>query len=225
LEAQIIDNLVSNVPGRALVAACGNAGRVKFHIGYNVLNTDTNFTWIRKLIQTITFSEYADTAQIKNVKYRIGVTNPSFSDVGATSFKSYNYALNTVKRDTIYRNSNRIGIIESIASINSFGVYELAVSIKADSLNYLWGMAHTGIGRIDSWNFDYVTNIAYLQYSIYPKIAKYKIADTLQTIVSSFQCSNEVIAVGNYIDRNKYIDVNGNAFKQKLKVAGQLHRK
>jgi subtilisin family serine protease len=221
LETQIINNLVSNVPGRALVAACGNAGRVKFHIGYNVLNTDTNFTWIKNSSNTITFSEYADTAQIKNVMYRIGVTHPSFSDVGATSFKSYNYALNTVKRDTIYRNSNRIGIIESIASINSFGVYELAVSINADSLNYLWSMAHTGIGRIDSWNFDYVTNNL-PSVSIYPNIAKYKIADTLQTIVSGFQCSDEVIAVGNYIDRNKYIDVNGNA-QTKAETPGQLH--
>jgi subtilisin family serine protease len=87
LETQIINNLVSNVPGRALVAACGNAGRVKFHIGYNVINTDTNFTWIKNSSNTITFSEYADTAQIKNVMYRIGVTHPSFSDVGATSFQ------------------------------------------------------------------------------------------------------------------------------------------
>jgi subtilisin family serine protease len=221
LETQLINGLISNVPGRALVAACGNAGRVKFHVGYNVINTDTNFTWIKNNLNTISFSEYADTSQIKNVMYSVGVTHPNFTDVGATTFKPYDYALNTVKRDTIYRNSNRIGIIESIASINSYGVYELSVSINADSLNYLWSIAHTGIGRIDSWNFDYVTtNLP--SASSYPKITKYKIADTLQTIVSGFQCSDEVIAVGNYINRNRYIDVNGNT-QIKAETPGQLH--
>jgi hypothetical protein len=44
----------------------------------------------------------------------------------------------------------------------------------------------------------------------------------MQTIVSSFQCSNEVIAVGNYINRNRYIDVNNN-IQVNNEVAGQLH--
>jgi hypothetical protein len=47
-------------------------------------------------------------------------------------------------------------------------------------------------------------------------------ADTMQTIVSSFQCSDEVIAVGNYINRNQYIDVN-NTVQITPEVAGQLH--
>ena len=221
LETQLINNLVSNIPGRALVAACGNAGRSKFHVGYNIVNTDTNFTWIKNTSSIIRLSEYADTSQIKNVIYSVGVTRPNFTDVGATSFKLYNYALNTVKRDTIYRNTKRIGIIESVASINSFGVYELSILINADSLNYLWSIAHTGVGRIDSWDFDYVTSNIPPSF-IYPKITKYKIADTLQTIVSGFQCSDEVIAVANYIDRNKYIDVSGNA-QTKPETPGQLH--
>lgn len=221
LETQIINNLISNIPGRALVAAGGNAGRLKFHVGYNVVNTDTNFTWIKNASSIITFSEYADTNQIKNVAYSIGATSPNLTDLGTTTFKPYNYALNTIKRDTIYRNSNRIGIVESVASINSYGVYELSILINADSLNYLWSIAHTGSGRIDSWNFDYVTTSLPSQFA-YPKIIKYKIADTLQTIVSSFQCSDEVITVGNYIDRNKYIDVNGN-LQTKSETPGQLH--
>ncbi len=221
LEAKMIDNLIANVPGRALVASCGNGGSVPFHVGYNVISTDTNFTWIGNNSNRINVSEFADTLQIKNVKFSVSVTNPNLVDLGATSFKAYNYALNTLKRDTIYNNSNRIGIIESVASINSFGVYELALTIKADSIGYLWGISHAGTGRVDSWNFDYVAGT--LPTSIeYPKITRYKIADTMQTIVSSFQCSNEVIAVGNYINRNRYIDVNNN-IQVNNEVAGQLH--
>lgn len=221
LEAQLIDNMIKNTPGRALVAACGNGGGAAFHIGYNIVSTDTNFTWLRNNSSIINLNEYADTNQIKNVKYSINVTNPGFTDLGQTPFQTYNYALNTLKKDTIFKNGNRIGIVQSIASINSFGVYELSISIKADSLNYYWGIAHTGSGRIDSWNFDYVTTG--LPSSIqYPKINWYKKADTLQTIVSSFQCSNEVIAVGNYVNRNSYVDVN-NVTRTNSEVAGQLH--
>lgn len=221
LESQIINNMIANVPGRAMVASCGNGGSVKFHVGYNVLSTDTNFTWISNSGNFINLTEYSDTSLIKNVKYSVGATNPGLKDVGAIPFKTYNYALNTVKRDTIFNNSKRIGIVTSIASINSFGVYELNITIKADSLNYLWSIAHTGTGRIDSWNFNYLTSIM-PTVAQYPKIIHYKMADTIQSIVSGFQCSSEIITVGNYINRNRYVDVN-NTPQINSEVAGQLH--
>ncbi|MES2763972.1 MAG: S8 family peptidase [Bacteroidota bacterium] len=221
LETQMINGMITNVPGRALIASCGNGGSLPFHVGYNIVSTDTNFTWIKNNATTTVIAEFADTNQIKNVYYNIGVTNPGLTDLGATSFKPYNYALNTMRKDTIYHNTHRIGIVTSVASINSFGVYELDITIKADSLNYLWSIAHAGIGRIDSWNFDYVTSNLPPTFQ-YPKIINYKKADTLQTIVSGFQCSDQVIAVGNYVNRNRYIDVNNNV-QISNEIAGQLH--
>ena len=207
LEALIIDTLMGNVPGRALIASAGNAGRYKFHVGYNTTATDTNFTWIKNASQIDVF-EYADTSQIKNVHFSVGVNNPGFKNLGNIGFKNYNYSLNTVKADTIFYNSNRIGVVQSIASINPFGVYELEVFITPDSLNYLWRIEHTGVGRIDSWNFDYVTS-GLPNSTQYPNITKFMSADTLQTLCSSFQCSDKVITVGNYINRNQYVDVSG----------------
>ena len=206
LEAKIIDGMVTG-PGKCLVASAGNAGSIAFHVGYNITPIDTNFTWISNANPTIRVSEYADTLQIKNVKYSVGVNNLGFTNIGNIGFKAYNYALGTLKRDTIFNGINRIGIIESIASINTFDVYELSISIRADSLNYLWRLEHSGTGRIDSWNFDYVTS-GLPAVGTFPKIVKYKIADTTQTIVSSFQCSDEVITVANYVNRNQYLDVN-----------------
>ncbi len=208
LEAKIIDGMVTGA-GKCFVASAGNGGSIPFHVGYTVTNIDTNFTWIRTSTPTINVSEYADTLQIKNVKYSIGVNNLAFKNLGNIGYKAYNYALGVLKRDTIFDGLNRIGIVESTASINTFGVYELTISIRPDSLNYLWRIEHNGSGRIDSWNFDYVTT-GLPSAGIYPKILNYKIADTTQTIVSSFQCSNEVITVANYVNRNYYIDVNGN---------------
>jgi subtilisin family serine protease len=220
LEAQLIDNLTANIPGRALVASAGNAGRNKFHVGYNTTVLDTNFTWIKNTSTKIDVSEFADTLQIKNVRYTVGVNNTGFSDLGNIGFKNYNYALNTLKRDTIYHNTNRIGVVESIASINSFGVYELALIIKPDSVNYLWRIEHNGVGRIDSWNFDYVST-GLPTATQYSHINKFKIADTLQTICSGFQCSDYVITVGNYVNRNQYIDVN-NVSHTTTEVAGEI---
>ncbi|MDF2448607.1 MAG: peptidase and in kexin sedolisin [Bacteroidota bacterium] len=221
LETQVINNMVSNIPGRALVAACGNGGSSKFHVGYNVIATDTNFTWIKTSGNTIRLTEYSDTNLIKNVKYSVGVTNPGFKDRGSMEFKNYSYALDTLMRDTIFHNTNRIGIVESVASINPFGVYELNLTIKADSVNYFWGISHSGTGRIDSWDFNYYTG-SLPDASQYPKIIHYKAADTIQSIVSGFQCSDEIIAVGNYINRNRYYDFN-NSLQVNNEVAGQLH--
>lgn len=209
LQSQLINNMVTSSPGRVITAAAGNAGNVAFHVGYNTTALDTNFTWIKRSSGVIDVSEYADTTQFRNVKYTIGVNNSSFTDLGNIGFKDFNYALYTLKRDTIYHNSQRIGIVETVASINTFGVYELSFRIRPDSSNYYWRIEHNGPGRVDSWNFDYVTTGLPTQ-AVYSRMNKFKKADTLQTMVSGFQCSNEIITVANYTNRNEWIDVNNN---------------
>lgn len=220
VQALLIDNLIANKPGRALVASAGNAGNIKFHLGYDLVQSDTNFTWIRVSGSIVTNQFYADTNNIKQMYYSVGVNNPAYKDLGRISFKPYNYALNVLRRDTIFHNTHRIGIVESVATINMYGVYELFVGVRADSLNYLWRVEQTGSGRMDSWNFNFVhSNLP--SSTVYPRIIKYKSSDTLQTIVSSFQCSDEVITVGNYVNRNKYWDVNENLVTTN-EIAGQI---
>jgi hypothetical protein len=55
----------------------------------------------------------------------------------------------------------------------------------------------------------------------YTHMSQFKIADTLQTVCSSFQCSDYVITVGNYVNRNQYIDVN-NISHTTTEVAGEI---
>jgi subtilisin family serine protease len=220
LEAQMISGMIASVPGRAMVAACGNGGGNAFHVGYNTTAVDTFFTWISSGSSNIYLDEYSDTTQVKNVFYSVGVNNGGLTNLGNIPFKPYNYALNTLKRDTIYNNSNRIGIVESMASINSFGVYELSLKISADSSNYLWRIEHTGPGRIDSWNFNYISGTMPTPAE-YPNIVNYKMADTVQTIVSGFHCSNEIISVANYVNRKIYQDVNNNT-QVTAETAGQI---
>jgi subtilisin family serine protease len=205
-EAKIIDAMISNIPGRAMVAAAGNAGNVKFHTKNNVIPTDTNFTWLQNTSGNLYYWLYADTNNIKNVKYSVGANSLNYNNLGNIGFKNYNYCF-TTKSDTLKNGTNRIGIIESSASVNPYGVYELFVKITPDSAGYLWRIESNGTGKFDAWNFDFVSS-GLPTASQYPKITKYTSPDTVSSMVSSFQCSDEIIAVANYINRKAYLDVN-----------------
>lgn len=208
LEAQLIDGMLgNNQPGKVIVAAAGNAGNIKFHTKTTLNGSDTVFTWIKNNSSNLRYWLYADTNQIKNVLINIGVNRTNFSSIGNIGFKAYNYSLNSLKTDTLKNsNNNRIGIVKSLASINSFGVYELFVQITADTLNQLWRIDSKGNGMHDAWNFNFVST-ALPSNTVYPKINHYVMPDTSQTIVSSFQCLDNVITVGNYINLNKHYDV------------------
>lgn len=207
-EAKLIESMIANIPGRAMVAAAGNGGNVKFHTKNIVTPLDTNFTWLQKATGPIYYWYYADTLQIKNVQWSVGANNPtSFKNLGnINGFKSYNYNY-TVKNDTVWNGPNRIGTVQSIASINPYGVYELFVRINPDSANYLWRIESTGTGTFSAWNFDFVSS-GLPTVGQYPKIVKYTMPDTVSSMVSSFQCSDDIITVANYINRKAYLDVN-----------------
>lgn len=218
-EAKLIDGLIAGIPGRAMVGAAGNAGNIKYHTKNNVVPTDTNFTWFNNNTSTLEYWLYADTNNIKNVKYSIGVNRPTWTDLGRIGFKNYNYGF-TLKKDTLKSGGNRIGIVESSASVNPYGVYELYIKVTADSLNYKWRIESTGTGLFDAWNFDFIS-WPLPSVGQYPRIVKYTKPDTISSIVSSFQCSNEIIAVANYVNLNKYWDVT-NTLQTTTEITGML---
>jgi subtilisin family serine protease len=74
LQAQYIGGLAAAQPGRAMVAANGNAGNIPFHLGYSSTN-DTSFTWITNGDNQLVFDIYADSAEFANLKLTIGVSD------------------------------------------------------------------------------------------------------------------------------------------------------
>ncbi|MCC6372216.1 MAG: S8 family peptidase [Bacteroidia bacterium] len=207
LEAGLIDNLIKNIPGRTLVAAAGNAGHVKFHVKTVVQNPDTLFTWMTGT-GNLAYWCYADTQQIRQVKMSVGANRTNLSNIGRTGFKSFNYGLTGVKTDTLKNSTNkRIGLVKTSASINTKGIYELYLEIKPDSSNLLWRIETTGNGRHHAWNFDFVST-GLPTTTQYPPMVNYVMPDSMYTMVSSFQCSEEVITVANYCNLYSYKDVN-----------------
>lgn len=208
LEAQMIDNLITAQNGRAFVAAAGNAGHIPFHMGYDV-TSESSFTWFHESGSDIYIQLWADTAEFRNVHFALGAFDPnSVTDRGRTDFWNISQTLGVLGRDTIYNNGNRIGTIMSYGSLNG-GTYEMEFLIRRDSASYPWSLFTTGSGRFDTWHFSMISS-GLPPASIYPQIANYKAPDLEQTMVSSFQCLDNVITVGNYINRNIYTDYNGN---------------
>ncbi len=202
LQAQAIDALFANIPGRCVVAAAGNAGNVPFHLQYN-LSIDTNFTFIYNSgVNQSEFLVYADTNNFKQANYSIGVCdNQTFRYVGNIGYRDITSCLGITKNDTLWNtNHDRIGIIQTAADIVG-GSYEMLINIMADSAAFYWTLENTGQGKFDAWNFDFM----YSGIPAVPNIAYYKKPDTLQTICTSFQCSNEVITVANYTERTGHI--------------------
>jgi hypothetical protein len=83
-------------------------------------------------------------------------------------------------------------------------------------LNYLYRFETYGTGTYDIWGgswiglSDFETQIP--DASIVSDIAFYNAPDTLQSIVSSWNCSEKVISVGNIRNRSGHIDKNGNSY-------------
>ncbi|PBQ33040.1 hypothetical protein CNR22_15060 [Sphingobacteriaceae bacterium] len=206
LEAKLIESMIANIPGRVMVAAAGNAGYVKFHVKTQNTSPDTSFTWLRNGQSTEHYWFYGDTSQVKNLQISVGGNRTDFSNVGRIAFHTYTYGLGPVKHDTLKYNGNRIAIIDNSSSINNSGVYELYLRIRADSTDMFWRVETKGTGVHHAWNFDFVsTGLPTLAQ--YPPMAHYKMADTMYSMVSSYQCSDEIITVANYFNLNSWYDV------------------
>lgn len=204
LQAQYIGDLTAAHAGRAMVTANGNAGDIPFHLGYSSSN-DTSFTWITNGDNQIIFDIYADSADFANLKFTIGVSDNNLQYKSNFGFRDVDSSLGVVVFDTLRFGGNKIGDIFTYTDYAN-GLYTFSCLINADSLNYLWSFETAGTGKIDSWNFDWKSaNLP--STALLPSIIKYKRPDTLQTMCSSYQCSDEVLSVGNYVGRNSYYDV------------------
>ncbi len=226
----LINSLLEERSGRSLVCAAGNAGNLAFHLGYDVTE-DTSFTWFA---YNPSFSDYyfdfwADTQDFNNVYFSLGTVDPAtWKNVGQSTFLNVlnNYTFNIVNGDTVasynFDQLDTNGAYLGDVSTNIFlaqGRYNIEVNITGPTVPaHYYSFITTGSGRIDGWNSalsDLAINsssmVTTLPDSITrPDIVHYKLPDTTQNIVSSFTCSEKVIAVGNFTNRKSYPDCDSN---------------
>lgn len=222
LQAQFISNLINLKSGRALVASAGNSGSNPIHLGYTV-TSDTNFTFFNQQSGAISIEIWGDTASFKNIHFAVGADqlSPVYSFRGRTKFKTIASSLGIYTADTLYsKKGKRLGLVEAFGDLIG-GTYAMSYYIVPDSTSYKWRLITTGSGKFDLWNMSMVSSgippSNVMHDSVY-----YKYPDLQQTIVSSYQCLDNVITVGNYTNRKSYIDYNYKLYYAK-ETPGKRH--
>jgi subtilisin family serine protease len=221
-----IESLLDEKPGRVVVAAAGNNGNLgKYHLHGDV-DSDTSFFWTKSTPKGIAGSNsiylgiWSDSLQIKDVSFSVGANLPSgnFKLSGKTPFRTFAEALKfspNALRDTIFNeNGVKLAFVDYYAEIINHS-YHLEVAYTGiDSTNYLFQFMTKGSGSFDVWggsankvgnnNFNdfIVDNLP--NNSIYPAIANYMFADSLQTVFSSYISSEKVMTVGNISTKASY---------------------
>jgi subtilisin family serine protease len=211
LQSQFIRNMIQLQSGRVVVAAAGNVGLYPFHLGRTSTSGDTTFTWFKynSSYGGAYVQIFADTADFNQISYAIAAdkVSPYFDFRGMTPFSGIAPTINTVVSRNIFNGPNRIGVVQTLATINE-GVYELEIYVLPDSAGYNWRFVNTGNGHFDSWSFDWeFQNLP--SAAVFPPISKYYLPDTMQTIVTGMACLDQVITVGNYFNTDRHVDING----------------
>jgi hypothetical protein len=226
--ADLIESLLDLSPGRIVVSAAGNAGNQgKFHVRNNSIGSDTTFFWnIPNTGMTvagpnkIVFDLWSDTADAHYYfAYGADKISPNYSFRGNTTFRYATSNMNQVPvTDTLFNaNGQRIAIIDSYREIVGANFHMMSVFTTIDSLAYRYRFMTTGSGKYDAWGGSWI-QLSNFSTSIptqnqFPAIQHYIMPDSLQTIVSSWNCSEKVISVANMRNRKGHITKNNTYYQ------------
>jgi subtilisin family serine protease len=151
-------------------------------------------------------------------RYSFGANkpSPSYGDVAGTEYRFAQLNVGTPIEDTLYNSSgDRIATVE-VYSEYMGNNFHLQALFKVDSTDYLMRFNTTGDGKYDLWSGKWI-NLNKIVTDIpipadYPPIVNYVQPDTLQSLVSSWNCSPHVISVANIRCRAGHVDLNGNYY-------------
>lgn len=216
--------LVKEKRGRIIIGAAGNSGdRPPFH-AQNIISSDTSFIWFKNnpaatLGQNTVFFDLWSDINDAQFKYSFGANRnaPSYEDVASTEYRFAQLNVGTPIFDTLYNeNGDRIATIEIYTEYQANNFHLQGFFSKVDSTDYLFRFSTTGVGKYDLWSGkemglnDIVRSIPTV--AEYPPIANYVMPDSAQSLVSSWNCSPDIISVANIRNRYRYLDSNGDYY-------------
>ncbi|MEO7081441.1 MAG: S8 family serine peptidase [Flavobacteriales bacterium] len=221
--ARMIDQLLTDQPGRVLVCAAGNSGSLPPYHLRTTVTADTNFTWFAYNANSVMnlgavyFDLWADTAEFRQVRYSIGADKRigGYSFRGQIPFRDIQGTLGQIVMDTLWSvDGNKLGRVFTQAQLRG-GQYHMEVYIpQPDSAAQLYyRFITTGSGLFDVWSTDIFGTskiiTAIPDSADFPDIARYVLPDNEQSMVDSWACSPQVITVANYNNQQQYVDVSG----------------
>ncbi len=221
LISELIDSMILSKKGRIVVAANGNAGNLNQHIQMQP-NQDTLFTNFTRLanFNVVYYNFYSNLEDIDSIS--IGIRADSISNFKAISlpyFYSFkNYKDSLLLNKSVSFSNKAIGLNgDTLGSINHYiSIYKNVVKweVYIDTIlnTWAWRMMATGHGKLDMWvNASLQTTSPTITTGLpsvlaNPSMAYYKLPDSDMSLCSGFQCSPNVISVGNYINKVGYLD-------------------
>lgn len=221
----LMEQLLDEQPGRIIVCAAGNSGTWGKYHAHGDVDADTSFVWFDNNPagqlgnNTIYFDLWSDQADA-TWKYALAANLPSgsYSERAETEYRLATFGIGASPvLDTLYNsNGNRIATIELYPEIVGTNYHLEVYFSQVDSTAYKYAFKTTGSGNYDLWSGATIglNNIvsAIPSAGAYPPIVHYNLPDTLQTVVSSWNCSEKVISVGNVRNRLGHTDKNGNQY-------------
>lgn len=224
--AEAMEAMLDEKYGRIIVGAAGNAGAKGRHHQQGNPTADTNFVWFVNAswagsnpvfgLNTIFFDLWSDVSDA-TWDFAMGANKqgPSWSDRGRTNFHGAMSSIGTTIYDTLWNNGNRLLTIEVSTEIVGSN-YHMQFLARIDSTNMRYRFETTGSGKYDLWSGEWLGFNNQYWYGAplneFPDSIYYVGPDTLQSIVSSWNCSEKVVSVGNMRNRLGHIDNNGNQY-------------
>lgn len=221
--AEFIESLVDAQDGRIVVSACGNSGNIgKYHCHGDV-DADTSFVWFINNpsgalgANTIFFDLYSDLSEA-TYDYTFRAVNPAtnYDNRGELVYRSATQSVGVPIFDTIWNGSNRIATLEIYTEQVGTNFHMQGFVSQLDTTSYRIGFYTTGSGSFDLWTSqalgynNMVTAVPAV--GTFPSIVHYNMPDSLQTIVSSWNCSEKVISVGNVKNRTSFPNYAGGTY-------------
>lgn len=210
-----IDALLESSNGFSVVSAAGNSGHIgDYHLSYTIPEEDTVFTWFDFVPNifddgAVFFELWADQGDFETAHFAMGVdaNSPQWEFRGYSDWRTAVGNLNTVITDTVFYNDNIMGVVETWVGERG-DQYQIQIKVtEVFNTQYPWRLATTGGGVFDCWSISPLSNILYQNLpspAQYGPMVNYRFPDNLKTIVDSWNCSDKVISVGNYVNRSSY---------------------
>lgn len=230
IAAQEIDEML-NEDGRLVVCAAGNSGdQDPYHLGYEV-TADTQFTWVDvNGSNSFLLTSYGDVGDMENISFSIGADKVTggYQHRGDIPFNTLSYSFYSNQEDTLWSHSGQYIARVQTWSDSANGVYRVQHYVsQIDSSQYRFRFQTTGSGGFDLWSASWLGGKDLQSEDLpttgeFSAMTNYVLPDIKQSIVSSWACSPRVITVGNFVNRNTYIDVDSNQVNVSGVTAGEI---